>query len=151
MLGSKGPMWFLLYADRKDNPIHTPINKLWPTDPFPEPSPDGRPRIAFTSLLDPTVLGDLLSARVPPRDAKGLDAPTHAVVKLTGRMFSKEVPEVEILLDEVETVRGCTYCKRWETIDEPTFKRCGSCKLRFYCSVKVRISIGLDQSCGFTE
>ncbi|EKM54928.1 uncharacterized protein PHACADRAFT_208474 [Phanerochaete carnosa HHB-10118-sp] len=136
VLGSKGPMWFLLYANQGKR-MYTPLNILWPSDPFPEPSPDGRARIAFTSPQGLSLLSNLLEARIPPLGATRVeDPPMHAIVKPTGRMFDKDVPEIEILLDELEIVHGCTLCGRWETTGAPNFKCCSSCKSRYYCSVQ---------------
>lgn len=134
ILGAKGPMWFLVYAQNTRR-IYAPINILWPSDPFPEPSPSGNARIALRDTDGFSLLSGLLQARVPPQGAATvLDAPMRAVVKPTGRMFSKEVPEIEILLDTVDIVQGCTFCGKFERVGEPCFKRCGSCKTRWYCS-----------------
>jgi hypothetical protein len=70
-----------------------------------------------------------------------------SIVRETGRTFpaSDHFPgqqtiatEVELLLQPTEYLKACEGCGNWENLIDERYKRCGSCKARFYCSEQVR-------------
>lgn len=164
-LGRKGPSWFMVYTQPRGMGLkreHLPINTLPPSDPFPQTSPDIRPRFAYMCPLDSSALTSLLAARVsaPPEDNQEAPAPTptapfddlavtgsadsdaeRPIAKLTGRRFATDgdqAVEVEVLLDDAELLHACTHCEKWEMAGWPTFERCAGCTVRNYCSAEVR-------------
>ncbi|VDB96573.1 unnamed protein product [Peniophora sp. CBMAI 1063] len=136
-LGRKGPTWFLVFTRPRGMRMMRealPLNTLPPSDPFPADSPEGHPRFALFSPLEPKLLSALLDARVTRTDG---DAPMP-IVRRTGRTFgsrgAESIVEMEVLLSETEILHCCTHCFKWETMNSPAFLRCSGCKARFYCS-----------------
>lgn len=80
------------------------INTIAVDDPFPAPSPEGRPRIALKNYSENEGLLDILSSA--------------GIIRPTGRVLTQgyvKLPIVEVVPSEEERIHSCDECQQWET------------------------------------
>ncbi|BGP37402.1 hypothetical protein JCM10450v2_001312 [Rhodotorula kratochvilovae] len=132
-LGRKGEQFVLVLAEQaardkrgQDGAVLKTVSVLVEADPFPGLTMDGRPMIWAKSYSENSgILEQLEKARVL--------RPTGTTIK----QGIVSLPLAEVVLGENEQSQQCALegCEVFETVElKERFKRCGSCRRRYYCS-----------------